>query len=112
MRGSLSGIAAGSLLLTAILMATTGPTAAPLVPLPVPWVALLLGFSVADRARITLRLHRECRAFSLTEVPLLVGVLAATPVAVVTASGLAVLAWQLWGRMPLRKAGVHVAVAL
>lgn len=110
--GSVSGIAAGSLLLTAILMTATGPTAAPLVPLPVPWVGLLLGFSVADRARITLRLHRECRAFSLTEVPLLVGVLASTPVAVVTASGLAVLTWQLWGRMPLRKASVNVAAAV
>ncbi|WP_108664735.1 diguanylate cyclase domain-containing protein [Euzebya rosea] len=108
----MGGIVAGSLLVTAMLMALTGPTAAPLVPLPVPWVALVLGFCVADGTRLTLRLHRECRAFSLSEVPLLVGVLASTPVAVATASGIAMLAWQLWGRKPLRKASVNVTMAL
>lgn len=105
-------IAAGSLLVTVVLLAATGPTAAPLVPLPVPWVALVIGFFVADATRIKLRLHRECREFSLSEVPLLVGVLASPPIAVVAACGLAMLAWQLWRRKPLLKGTVNVAMAL
>ena len=108
----MSGIVAGSLLVTAVLIAVTGPTAAPLVPLPVPWVALVVGFLVADATRVKLRLHRECREFSLSEVPLLVGVLASTPIAVVAASGLAMVTWQLWRRKPLLKGTVNVAMAL
>ena len=57
----------------------------PLRTLAVPWWALALGFFLAECAVVHLHIRRETHTLSLSEVPLVLGLFAVTPLGLVTA---------------------------
>jgi signal transduction histidine kinase len=69
---------------TAVMLITTVGVAAPPQPGPaVPWWLLAIGFGVAEVFVIHLRIQRHAHSFALSEIPLVLGLIFATPAAVV-----------------------------
>jgi diguanylate cyclase (GGDEF)-like protein len=78
----LSAAAAGTAVLV-LLSARSLP--GPLYPLAVPWWALALGFFLAECAVVHVHIRRETHTLSLSEVPLVLGLFAVTPLGLVSA---------------------------
>jgi diguanylate cyclase (GGDEF)-like protein len=74
----------------AVLYATSVSSTAPLpAPFRIPWPALLIAFTVAEVFVVHLHLRRrEAHSFSLTEIPLIIGLVFATPTTLI-ATGVA-----------------------
>ena len=58
---------------------------APQHSLPIPWWALVLGFFLAECAVVHIHIRRETHTLSLSEVPLVLGLFAVTPLSLVSA---------------------------
>ena len=78
----LSAVAASAA--AAIVVATSG-LPAPLHVLPIPWWALAIGFYLAECAVVHVHIRRETHTLSLSEVPLVLGLFAVSPVVLVCA---------------------------
>ena len=51
----------------------------------VPWIVLVLLFAIAERAVFHLRFRKDAHSFSLSEIPLVIALFVASPVAAITA---------------------------
>ncbi len=78
----LSGAAAG---VAALTLASSRHLPAPLHVLGIPWWALLIGFYLAECAVVHLHFRRETQTLSLNEVPLVLGLFAVSPLALIAA---------------------------
>ncbi len=76
----------------------------------VPLIAVAVGFGLAEVFVVRLRLGRDAYAFSLSEIPLIVGLFFANPELLIVARlGSAVLVFA-WRRTPARKAAFNLAL--
>jgi diguanylate cyclase (GGDEF)-like protein len=75
-------------------------------PVEVPWLALVAAFAVAEIFVVHLHIRRDSHSFSLSEVPLIVGLIFVAPVALITARTVGALAALLLHR---RQRGVKLA---
>jgi diguanylate cyclase (GGDEF)-like protein len=78
----LSG-AAGAI--AAAVLLSSRSLAPPLHSLAIPWWALLIGFYLAECAVVHVHFRRETQTLSLSEVPLVLGLFAVSPVALIVA---------------------------
>jgi len=79
---ALSAAAAGA---AAIVLRSTRSLPAPLHPLGIPWWALAIGFALAECAVVHVHLRRETHTLSPSAVPLVLGLLAVSPLGLVAA---------------------------
>lgn len=52
---------------------------------PIPWIALVVMFAVAERAVFHLRFKKDAHSFSLSEIPLVIALFVVSPLAAITA---------------------------
>ena len=105
--------------LTAILAIAAAAISVVLLPLPMDIFAadvlvmgalLVMGFFAAERFVVHLSVRRETRTFSLSEIPLVLGLYFAPPIVLVLAQVVgAALALRLHRRQPVRKLAFNVA---
>jgi signal transduction histidine kinase len=100
------GLTIGLLAATTALLWIIGERAAPLEGPRIPWVVLALGFGVAEVFVMHVRIARHAHSFSLSEIPLVVGLVFSAPTHLVLAQAVGVgLALALHRRQkPLRLA--------
>jgi diguanylate cyclase (GGDEF)-like protein len=78
----LSAVVAGA---AVVVLYATRDSPAPAHQLDIPWWALAIGFYLAECAVFHVHLRRETHSLSLSEVPLVLGLFAVSPVGLVTA---------------------------
>jgi diguanylate cyclase (GGDEF)-like protein len=82
-----------TLLAAALLCASTFESASPLLHTPaLPWGVLIVLFAVAESSVLHIQLRREARTVSLSEIPLVLGLFLASPMALVFARLIGALA--------------------
>ncbi|MDT7571761.1 MAG: hypothetical protein QOE05_1935, partial [Actinomycetota bacterium] len=82
-----------TLLAAALLCASTFEDATPLLHSPaLPWGVLIVLFAVAESSVLHIQLRREARTVSLSEIPLVLGLFLASPMALVFARLIGALA--------------------
>jgi diguanylate cyclase (GGDEF)-like protein len=78
----LSAAAAGG---AAFVLLSARHLPAPQHPLPIPWWALAIGFFLAECAVVHVHIRRETHTLSLSEVPLVLGLFAVSPLGLIAA---------------------------
>ncbi|MEP6666498.1 MAG: hypothetical protein ABJA81_08640, partial [Nocardioidaceae bacterium] len=107
--GLTAAIAATALLLQLGVVSPLA-TSARTPPWHLPLITVAIGFGLAEVFVVRMRLGRNAYAFSLSEIPLIVGLFFAPPDLLIVArlgSALLVFAWR---RTPLRKAAFNLAL--
>jgi signal transduction histidine kinase len=90
---------------TVVLLTVIRPMAHPLDGVSVPWWALALGFAAAEVLVLHARIARDAHSFSLSEVPLVIGLVFCPPMTVVLAQALGLgVAVALQQQKPLQSA--------
>ena len=80
-----------------------------LAPISVPWWALAIGFYFAETNVVHLEFRRQAHTFSLSEIPLVIGLVFATPVDFVVANVIGAAAGLIFRRQPLIKLGFNLS---
>ena len=95
----------------AVLMTLTISTLDPLLPdrIQIPWWALALMMYLAELTVVHLRFHRHAHSFSMSEVPLVLGLFAASPLALVLSQVGFAVALLINRRQPPMKLAFNVA---
>jgi len=75
-----------------VYLVTTGDDAPLAVPFRIPWWIVAIGFALADIKVIEVHFRRESHAFSLTEVPAVIGLFFLGPIEYLAATTLGALA--------------------
>jgi signal transduction histidine kinase len=73
------------LIATALTMGPVRGLSPPEITTPLPWVGLAIGFFLAESAVIHLQFRRDAHSFSMSEVPLILGLVFYPPLSLITA---------------------------
>ena len=84
------GLSAVLLVASAVLLGLVGGRAAPLEGPSIPWLVLAISFGVAEVFVMHVRIAKHAHSFSLSEIPLVVGLALSTPTELVLAQAVGV----------------------